>query len=462
MPLRALAIALCLLCPALAWSHASSQQLVLLLPTDVYNTVGVTIVALTVLFLAVPALAIQLTRFSHGRLLACDCTGARHAVSLSSFVVLVIALVAGLTGSRDPLTNPLPLLIWSVWWVILVVLNGLLGNLWRWLNPWSGVVALLTSAFGMRATLTYPARLGHAPAVVGFVLFSAFLLAHPAPDDPAVLASVVALYWLVALVAMLLFGETAWRTYGEFASVLMTQFAQSAVCGRRARALHVGLPGWQLSHRRDTSLSLAVFVLLLLGTSSFDGFNETFFWLGLLGVNPLEFPGRSAVIPQTLAGIALGNALLIVLFSVCIVTGLALARAQLPFRLVFARLAPTLLPIAVGYHFAHYLTTILVTGQYTLASLNDPFASGWRLLGYDTFYVTTGFFNTPDSVARIYFAQATAVVLGHVISLLSAHRVMASLLNDNRKTALSQLPLAVFMVAYTLFGLWLLSAPRGA
>ncbi|MEM7376805.1 MAG: hypothetical protein AAF460_04785 [Pseudomonadota bacterium] len=462
MPFRVLAIALSLFGSTAVWGHASSQQLVLLLPTDVYNTVGVAIVTLTVLFLAVPALANRLTRFSHGRLLAFDATGARYAVSLASFALLAVALVAGLTGSRDPLTNPLPLLIWSVWWVILVVINGLLGNLWRWLNPWSGMVALLTQAFDMRPVLTYPTRLGHLPALAGFLLFSAFLLAHPAPDDPAVLASVVALYWLVTLIAMLLFGEPAWRTHGEFASVLMTQFSHSALLGSRARALHIGLPGWQLSHRRDTSLSLAVFVLLLLGTSSFDGFNETFFWLGLLGVNPLEFPGRSAVIPQTLAGIAIGNALLIVLFSVCVVSGLALARARLPFLHVFASLAPTLLPIAVGYHFAHYLTTILVTSQYTLASLNDPFASGWRLLGFDTFYVTTGFFNTPDSVARIFFAQATAVVLGHVVSLLSAHRVMASLLEDNRKTVLSQLPLAAFMVAYTLFGLWLLSAPRGA
>ncbi|MEM6985721.1 MAG: hypothetical protein AAF499_04200, partial [Pseudomonadota bacterium] len=376
--------------------------------------------------------------------------------------IVVLALVAGVTGSRDPLTNPLPLLIWSVWWVVLVVLNGVLGNVWRWINPWSGVYTLLSKTLGIRAVLTYPERLGHLPAIVGFLLFSAFLLAHPAPDDPAILATTVAAYWLLTLIAMLLFGEAAWSRYGEFVTVLMTQFSQSALFGPHRGALHVGLPGWQLNHRRDTSLGLGVFVLLLLGTSSFDGFNETFYWLGMLGVNPLEFPGRSAVIPQTLVGIMVGNALLIALFSLCIVSGLALARAPLGTRLVFSRLAPTVLPIAVGYHFAHYLTTIMVSGQYTIASLNDPFSSGWNLLGLANFYVTTGFFNTPDSVERIFLTQAAAVVLGHVISLLSAHRVMSSLLEDNTKRALSQLPLAAFMVAYTLFGLWLLSAPRGA
>ncbi len=467
MTMRALFVFFGLFTPLAALAHASSQQLVLLLPTAFYNSVGVIIVLMTALFLMVPAVANRLTAFAHWRLGQVDTQSARRLTSLLSCAVLVMALVAGLIGSRDPLTNPLTLLIWSVWWIVLVVLNGLLGNLWYWLNPWVGACHMMRRAVGERSVggrpvLSLPDWVGHWPAVIGFLCFSAFLLAHPAPDDPAVLALSVALYWMITLVAMLLFGESAWLQRGEFVTVIMTQLSRSALFGVHNHALHVGVPGWRLREASNASLSLALFVLLMLGTSSFDGFNETFFWLGILGVNPLEFPGRSAVIPHTLAGILVVNAVLISLFALCIAVGVTLARVKLPVWWVVVRLAPTILPIAVGYHFAHYLTTILVTIQYTVASFNDPFSLGWDLFGVGQFYVTTGFFNRPESVEQIYLSQATAVVIAHLISLLCAHRVVASLVPDNKQAIISQLPLAIFMVNYTLFGLWLLSAPRGA
>ena len=59
----------------------------------------------------------------------------------------------GMTGPRDPLTNPLPLTIWVVWWIGLVPLQGLWGNLWRWIDPWRGVLALIR-AQGARAPLS--------------------------------------------------------------------------------------------------------------------------------------------------------------------------------------------------------------------------------------------------------------------------------------------------------------------
>ena len=48
--------------------------------------------------------------------------------------------------------------------------------------------------------------------------------------------------------------------------------------------------------RRGSTAGIPIFILALLGTGSFDGFNETFVWLDLIGVNPLAFPGRSAVV----------------------------------------------------------------------------------------------------------------------------------------------------------------------
>ena len=67
-----------------------------------------------------------------------------------------------------------------------------------------------------------------------------------------------------------------------------------------------------------------------------------------------------------------------------------------------------------------------------------------------------------ETVRIIFLTQAAVVVAGHILSVQSAHAVAVGLFADNRRSVLSQVPLALFMIAYTLFGLWLLATPRGA
>ena len=104
----------------------------------------------------------------------------------------------------------------------------------------------------------------------------------------------------------------------------------------------------------------------------------------------------------------------------------------------------------------------MVNGQHALAAISDPFAVGADLLGLQPFYVTTGFFNQLDSVRLIWLTQAGAVVIGHVWSVLLAHRIALDLFPDHRRAALATLPLSLFMIGYTMLGLWLLATPKGA
>ena len=62
-----------------------------------------------------------------------DC---RQACCPSLFLAMLVA--AGFLGSRDPLSNPLPLTVWTLLWVGLTLVQGLFGNLWAWINPWYG------------------------------------------------------------------------------------------------------------------------------------------------------------------------------------------------------------------------------------------------------------------------------------------------------------------------------------
>jgi hypothetical protein len=55
--------------------------------------------------------------------------------------------------------------------------------------------------------------------------------------------------------------------------------------------------------------------------------------------------------------------------------------------------------------------------------------------------------------------QAAAIVAGHVLAVVVAHMLADRLHPHGKGAALSQLPLTILMIAYTVLGLWLLSTP---
>ncbi len=444
------------LLPGMAHAHVAEQGFVLLLPTGAWSAAGVAVVMLTVLALALMPERSMRAMYAPRFFATPKAEPLRAATSLFSTIVLGALVVIGLDGPRNPLSNLMPLTLWTVFWIGLVTLAGVAGDLWRWINPWTGLFALIGPAKPM---LRLPKALGAWPAVAIMTGCFAFLLADIAPDDPARLAYLIGGYWLATMAALLVFGE-AWMRQGEAASVLFAQYGDlSAV--RLSGQAGIGAPGWRLLDR-PASLSAGIFALVLLGAGSFDGVNETFWWLARIGVNPLEFPGRSAIIAPTLVGLAAAILGLIAVFALIVWIGLALIGETARFGGTFAMLALSLLPIAFGYHIAHYLTAFLVSGQYALAALSDPWATGADWLGIAPFYVTTGFFNHMDSVRVIWLTQAGAVVIGHVWSVLLAHRMAMDLFPQGRKAAVATAPLSAFMVVYTFLGLWLLAAPRGA
>ncbi|MCV6604438.1 MAG: hypothetical protein OIF34_03965, partial [Porticoccaceae bacterium] len=377
-------VASCLLCPQAALAHASEQGFVLLLPTDIYIAAGAATVIITVLLLALlpPRWAVGLFTPLHVPQL--QFRRLSLLTSLLSTGILWWLIWQGFFTTRDPLHNPLPLTIWVFWWLILVLWQGLVGNIWRYLNPWSGLISVLRYA-GLSAPLRLPQRLGHTPALIGLVAFAAFLMADPAPSDPARLARVVGMYWLCMALGGVLFGPR-WFVQGEVITLLMRNYGHMAIWGRKGAGA-IGIPGWQVVHRmRRPRLSLALFILMLLGCGSFDGLNETFWWFGRLGINPLEFPGRSYVVWQNVTGLILANIALVAIFAACLWLGAKLAQDETPLTGLICRYAPSILPIALGYHLAHYYVSLLIDGQYLLNAL-------YRQLGWDTFHVTVGFLN---------------------------------------------------------------------
>ena len=122
----------------------------------------------------------------------------------------------------------------------------------------------------------------------------------------------------------------------------------------------------------------------------------------------------------------------------------------------------SLLPIAIGYHIAHYLTSFIVDIQYVMSTLTDPLNKGYDIFGLGVIYQTTGFFNTIDSVNLIWICQGSAIVLGHMLAVLLSHSISYQYLREKNLILISQIPISIFMVCYTFLGLWILSSPIAA
>jgi hypothetical protein len=436
-----------ILCPTPALAHAGERGQVLLLPTHLYITGG----ALAVLF-SVIVLAACPRRLSQPRLLTIPLAVPHWlplVLSTASFVLVALLILAGLFGNPDPLSNPLPPTVWTLWWVGLTALTVPFGNLWRLLNPWIGPYHLFVRK--NHPPIAYPRSLGCLPALVLFFLFAWFELVYPAPQDPARLATCILAYLLLGFLGLFLFGPI-WLQRGEAFTLFFTLVARISPlqCADQNR-VKLTPPGSALTWDAGLSLSGIAFVLLALSTVSFDGLSRTFTWAGLLGVNPLEFPGRSALVVPNTIGLALTYAALSALYVAVLALGKTLSLKALGHHVL------PLVPIAVGFHLAHYLPSLLLDWRHALHALADPFRLGWNLFNASAIRVSSSMAFDHATVTLIYNIQVAVIVLAHVMAVFAAHRLASA--EPGRSGLFSQAPIILFMIAYTVFGLWLLSTP---
>ncbi len=452
-----------------ALAHGAERGFVLLLPTGYVMLGGALAVAVSFALVALVPDRLFERGFACKLRLGTVPKISPVPVSLISAAILCGLIAAGFLGSRDPLRNPLPLAIWTVWWVGVLLLHAILGNAWAWLNPFVGPYALLDRLSGGRlATRRLPPGWVHdyVPAFLIFLAFAWFQLIAPAPDDPAKLAAAVSLYALLTLIADCLFGPDMWLAKADpFAVFLRLVAAVSPIRFRPLRPgsersnIHLCVPGAGLADLPALPVFGALFVLLTLSSVSFDGLSNTFWWLSLAGINPLDFPGRTAVIGLNTVGLVGAFVALTFLFAVAVIAGWALAGKPGKCADLLGRLVLSLIPISIAFHFAHYLTELLVNGQYAALVLNDPLGHGWNLIGLRDFHVTTSFLNTANGSLTIFSIQTAAIVIGHVTGVAVAHLLLIGIGKRGYRTIALEAPLAILMVAYTAFGLWTLSAP---
>jgi hypothetical protein len=391
---------------------------------------------------------------------------ALKAVALALFLV---AVLAGFIGSRNPYRNIAPTLVWIVWWVGLVYVQAFVGDLWSLINPWRtayDAAEWLSRRLGWRQRLSldlpYPEAVGAWPACLLLLVFSWTELVSANAADPTHIARLAIAYSVLTWAGMVAFGRDAWLRHGEVFSLVFGTFARFAPTEARAEARGDGRLllrpfGAGLSEAPRLSTSMTAFVLLLLATVLYDGLIGTGEW-GMLeeALRPL-LPGdaeAASTAIKTAGLIGIWLVFLAAYFGICAL--MSRLGGGSPGALEIAqRFALTLVPIAIGYHVAHYLQFLLVQGQYIIPLLSDPFGWGWNLLGTSGYRVDIGLVGARFS----WYAAVAAIVMGHVAAVYLAHVKALGLYDAPGAAVRSQVPLTALMVAYTFLGLSIVAQP---
>jgi hypothetical protein len=372
-------------------------------------------------------------------------------------VALVFAVWVVLAGVWGPQTQSNALLgvFYVLLWVGLLALSLLFGPVWRVISPMRTVYLVLRrSTLGRlhRPRLSYPEGWGYRPAALGLFAFVWMEVASP---NPASLPGIRA--WLLTYAGLTLVG--AWlcgqrwlaRTdpFGVYSMAVsrLSPFRRNPTTGK----IVIGNP---FDHLPSLPVRPGVVVTLavLLGSTAFDSFSSSPTWRGFADGISRTFgmaPTLSSSVLRTV-GLIVFISVVAVSFSLAACATGGVDRDQR--RALPGQMAHSLIPIVVGYIFAHYLSYLVERGQQVVITLADPFGRGWNLLGLEHMHVAYVLSQHPPVLAAV---KVACVVTGHIAAVIAAHDKALRLLPAGHQLT-GQLTMMLVMVGYTFTGLYLL------
>jgi len=388
----------------------------------------------------------------------------RIAAGVIGVASLLAIVITGLFGSQKyPELNPAQYLVWIYFWAGLFILSGLVGNLWYLVNPWSAIYDAVRKLIRVGPVLKLP-NVGIWPAAAAYFSFACLELTTGMANRPWLVAVLVIVYSAVTLVGMFLFGRDEWLARCEAFTVLFDIVGRfSPVEAERdetGRITMVYLRPWGVGLLKPsaTGWDRVVFVILMLSTLAFDGILATQSWQDFtIAIEPVWLPmgAFGFFFVKTLGLLLLSVAFLLVFISFMELV-VYLGRRSVDLKATVSAFALTLVPIALVYNAAHNYSYVVVQSQGLIPLLNDPLQKGWHL-----WPAVAGF--TPSfalaQASTVWYAQVVLIVLGHVIAVYLAHLRAGERFRTAQRALLSQYPMLLLMVMYTMTSLWILAQP---
>ena len=364
-------------------------------------------------------------------------------------------LLGGLWGPQTQ-GNALLGVFYVLLWVGLVAVSLLFGPVWRVMSPVRTVYLALqriTPQRVARPRLSYPDSWGYRPAAVGLFAFVWMELASPNPAALGWVKTWLLVYFLALLIGAWLCGQR-WFARADPFGVYSMAVSRLSPFRRDVTTRKIGI-GNPFDHLVSLPIRPGVVVVLavLLGSTAFDSFSSSTTWRNF--ADGLARTVHS--VPVAVSSSVLRTAGLLAFVAVVATTFSMAARAtggvdREQRRALPGQLAHSLIPIVVGYIFAHYLSYLVERGQQAVFALADPLGKDWNLLGLGHLHVAYVLSQHPTVLAVV---KVTSVVTGHIVAVIAAHDKALRLLPSGHQLT-GQLTMMLVMVSYTFTGLYLL------
>ena len=342
--------------------------------------------------------------------------------------ILSLLILPGLIGNEEAKTSITPLIIWVFLWIGVPVLGLVFGDIYSKFNP----LSIIPSPEKKPSTVWFAAAL--------FLGLTWFELVWRKPGNPTHIGIVFILLMLITTGTRIIFSKASIEV--DPLHLLHHLYAKLRFT--------VSKPIYKNMLENIANLSnfkgMEYFILLMIGTVTYDGLRGTTFWYNLFGSSTLD------ITFSTFAFFGI-NIIIIGSYRFACWFALKVSGEKQDLNNISLLFGHTMLPIAFAYHVTHYLSLLLYESQTILYRLNDPYGIGWNLFGIND--VSINYFLTPVALWGI---QVFVTLAGHMLSVVLAHDLAIKLFGHQQSDK-TQYIFLLITVGLTLQALFVLSVP---
>lgn len=345
---------------------------------------------------------------------------------LFGIIILFLLVAPGIFGDESSKTSVAPLILWVFLWIGVPVLGLLFGDIYSKFNP--------LNLFSLKSDKPESVYF----ACILFIGLTWFELVWRRPGNPLNIAVVL----ITLFVCVNLLRYFLKKSLIEVDPLLLLHYLYSKLKLFNSRPYFRSL----LDNIGNLAKlkGIEYFVLLMIGTVTYDGLRETTFWYN-------QFGSRTDDMGFSTMMFLIMNLGTILFYRFACFFAIKVGGSDLELNHVSNLFGHTMLPIAFAYHVTHYLTLLLFESQTFFYRFNDPIGIGMNILNVEE--PTINYFIEP---LVIWGIQVAVTLLGHMLSVVLAHDLAVKLFGHQQSDKTQYIFLFI-TVALTLQALFVLS-----
>lgn len=345
---------------------------------------------------------------------------------LFGIIILFLLVAPGIFGNESSKTSVAPLILWVFLWIGVPVLGLLFGDIYSKFNP--------LNLFSLKSEKPESVYF----ACILFIGLTWFELVWRKPGNPLNIAIVL----ITLFVCVNLLRYFFKKSLIEVDPLLLLHYLYSKLKLFNSRPYFRSL----LDNIGNLAKlkGIEYFVLLMIGTVTYDGLRETTFWYN-------QFGSRTDDMGFSTMMFLIMNLGTILFYRFACFFAIKVGGSDLKLNHVSNLFGHTMLPIAFAYHVTHYLTLLLFESQTFFYRFNDPIGIGMNILNVEE--PTINYFIEP---LVIWGIQVAVTLLGHMLSVVLAHDLSVKLFGHQQSDKTQYIFLFI-TVALTLQALFVLS-----